>query len=154
MKEKCEDIEDYAIVEEDTNENVRILISNGLDAYNKAFLKNQTSSSEMIPFMLYARTADGDIIGGVHGTTWQKQSGSWVEIEFAWISDEHRRRGIGRKLFNRVESIGKTRRCTYIQVFTWAFQAVEFYEKLGFERVGTIPKWIEDYDAVFFRKVI
>ncbi|MGL5626412.1 MAG: GNAT family N-acetyltransferase [Candidatus Rhabdochlamydia sp.] len=67
--------------------------------------------------------------------------------------DERKRgQGIGTQLFKRAEILARTKNCDYIKLFTWAFQAVGFYKKLGFECVGTIPKWIENYDAVFFKK--
>lgn len=41
--------------------------------------------------------------------------------------------------------------CNYIQLFKWAYQAPNFYKKLGFECVGVVNKWIDNYDAVFFK---
>ena len=154
MEEESEVPEEYTIIEETINEPVRNLILDGVEDYNRAYFKKKDPSTKIIPFVIYAKDKEGHVIGGVQGSTLERSSGGWVDIEFAWVDKEWRSYGIGTELFERLEAMGKAKGCQYMQVFTWAYQGVNFYKKLGFDRIGTMPKWVEGYDAVFFRKQI
>ncbi|WP_337589150.1 hypothetical protein [Legionella shakespearei] len=54
----------------------------------------------------------------------------------------------------KLEQFSKMKGCLYIQLDTFDFQARPFYEKLGFECVGTISKWVDDRDCHFMRKIL
>jgi GNAT superfamily N-acetyltransferase len=59
-------------------------------------------------------------------------------LEDIFVLEEYRRRGIGKKLFDRVREIAKERGCGRIEfaVLTWNKTAQRFYETLKAERLG------------------
>ncbi len=139
------------IVEEGLNQPICDLILNGLEAFNYSYF--QARSIDMEQFVVYTKDETGKVIAGVCGASMKGgKEGPWIEISFAWVDEPLRRQGLGRRLFLRLEEFAHSKNCNYMQVFTWAYQAVGFYEKLGFTQVGSIPNWIEGHDAIFFRK--
>jgi GNAT superfamily N-acetyltransferase len=143
---------DYTIIEESSNPEVCKKILDGLEDFNMHFFRQKDASLEVNSFVIYARDENSKILGGLCGYTFESQCGSWAHVDYAWVDESRRLQGLGTELFKRAEIFARTKNCQTMQLFTWAYQAVGFYEKLGFECVGVVPKWIENYDAVFFRK--
>lgn len=54
-------------------------------------------------------------------------------IELLWVSLELRHHGIGSKLIDACETLGKKRGCTFITLVTMDWEALPFYQKLDFE---------------------
>lgn len=142
---------DYEIVVESSNPEVSGVILDGLEDFNMKFFNQQNAALDVNPFVIYAKEGP-KIIGGLNGYLFEGDLGAWAHIDYAWVDESRRGQGVGTQLFEQAEILARTKNCKHIQLFTWAYQAVDFYKKLGFECVGTIPKWIENYDAVFFRK--
>ncbi len=55
-----------------------------------------------------------------------------IYIENIYISPQHRSKGLGRILIEKASELGKKWNCTLAVVETMSFQALEFYQKLGF----------------------
>ncbi len=53
-------------------------------------------------------------------------------IDLVYISENYRGQGIGRMLMEKAFEVGKNLNCPIAVVETMSFQAVEFYQKLGF----------------------
>ena len=49
-----------------------------------------------------------------------------------WLKDELRKQGLGKKLMMEAEKIGYERRCTFSTVDTMDWEALSFYQKLGY----------------------
>jgi GNAT superfamily N-acetyltransferase len=139
---------DYTIIEESFNPDVCNTILNGIEDFNIRFFQQKDSSIERSPFVIYAKDENSKVIGGLCGSVF----GSFAHIEYLWVDEGRRLQGLGTQLFKKAETFAKTKNCQIMQLYTWSYQAVGFYEKLGFECIGLIPKWIENYDAVFLRK--
>ena len=58
--------------------------------------------------------------------------GNWLEIEFLWIDEAVRGRGVGTELLRRAEEIGLHQGCRYSSLNTMSFQARPFYEAHGY----------------------
>ncbi|MCR5617149.1 MAG: GNAT family N-acetyltransferase [Clostridiales bacterium] len=56
-----------------------------------------------------------------------------VYISDLIVTEEYRKRGIGTMLMKRVEDEFRGKGMEYISLTTFAFQAPEFYKKLGYE---------------------
>ena len=56
-----------------------------------------------------------------------------------WVDEQQRGSGLGKELMQRAEVEAKNRGCIMAQVDTLSFQAPNFYQKLGFEIIGTVP---------------
>ncbi len=144
--------ENYEIVVESSNPDACSAILNGLEGFNARYFQQKDKSFELNTFVIYAKDGQSKTIGGLCGYIFEGASGTWAYVDYAWVDESKRHQGIGTQLFEKMEIFANAKRCDYIQLFTFAYQAVGFYQKLGFECVGIIPEWIENYEAVFFRK--
>ena len=72
-----------------------------------------------------------------HGTfsTWECRPGIWLED--LYVPEAHRRSGVGGALLARVAATAIERRCARLEwtVLTWNDPALDFYAKLGAERM-------------------
>lgn len=143
---------DYEIITESSNQDVSNKIRDGLEDFNMGFFRKKYDFAEVESFVIYAKDDLSQIVGGLCGCVFESDAGAWAVIDCAWIEEDKRQQGIGTQLFEKAEILAQEKNCRYVQLHTSAYQAVDFYKKLGFECVGIIPQWIEDHDAVFFRK--
>jgi GNAT superfamily N-acetyltransferase len=82
---------------------------------------------------------DGEPVGFAlyHGTfsTWECQPGIWLED--LYVPEAHRRSGVGGALLARVAATAIERGCARLEwtVLSWNDPALDFYAKLGAERM-------------------
>lgn len=134
------------IVEEDSNPLINNAILHGLQSYNLPFFNQKDCQF----FSIYALDEDSQLLGGLCGDI----LGRSASVDYAWVDEKKRCQGIGTQLFSQLEALAISKNCQYIQLFTFDFQAKEFYYNLGFECVGTVPNWIEGHDVIFFKKYL
>ena len=116
----------------------------GVRQYNRAALGDEQSR----PLSVVVRNDDGEILGGVAGRTIYQQ----FLITVLWVDEATRGQGIGRLVMEQAESTARQRGCIAAQVDTLSIQAPDFYQKLGFEIVGTVPGMTPDHDRYFLVK--
>jgi GNAT superfamily N-acetyltransferase len=88
-----------------------------------------------------ARDADKKIIGGLVANL--QPGWKWMHVHRLWVTESHRRAGIGRLLLEAAEKEAQTAGCLHVAVDTFEFQAREFYEKQGY----SVYAVQEDYPA-------
>jgi GNAT superfamily N-acetyltransferase len=82
---------------------------------------------------------DGDTAGFAlfHGTfsTWECNAGIWLEDLF--VVEHHRRDGVGGALLRHLAALTVDRGCARLEwaALTWNTPALDFYDKLGAERM-------------------
>lgn len=81
----------------------------------------------------------GDLVGGLIGNT----NWNWLFVKQLRVAESFRRRGIGRRLMIAAEREARLRGCAHAHCDTFDFQALPFYEKLGYRVFGQL----EDYPA-------
>lgn len=102
------------------------------------------------PIEIIVRNNNGEIIGGLYGRSiW-----GTLEIKTFVVKTENRDEGIGRKLIIEAEKEAKNRNCRFISLDTFSFQAPEFYEKLGFKKIGTETDFPKGFEKYYYRKEI
>ncbi|WP_299789402.1 GNAT family N-acetyltransferase [uncultured Shewanella sp.] len=89
------------------------------------------------PLSVTARGDSGELIGGVSGRTIYRN----FLIGVVWVDKKHRGSGLGRRLMQLAEAEAVGRGCLVSQVDTLSIQAPVFYQKLGFEIVGSVPEF-------------
>ncbi len=120
------------------------VIRNGIVDFNAKIIKEKSSH-----FSLFAK--DGDqIIGGA--LIWEHSDALYIDV--LWCNEQYRKQGIGTKIITMIDDVAKNKRLPKIFVDTYEFQAQAFYEKHGFYCIGTIPKYLKDYNRIFMRKDI
>src|SRR5512137_3059257 len=95
------------------------IVDDGLGAANAAAAPLQ----DVRPLSCFARSAAGQVVGGVVGRTW----GSCCELQQVWVEPAHRRAGIGTSLVREFERHAEARGCRTFYLETFSFQAPDFY---------------------------
>ena len=79
-------------------------------------------------FCFAAEDADGAIVGVITGRAYYDE----VHIADLIVAEGHRRSGLGRRLVAAVEDAYRDKGYAVVTLTTHAFQAPEFYQKLGY----------------------
>lgn len=82
----------------------------------------------MRTFGITLEDASHSILGGASGVTYY----GCLYVDMLWIDDSIRQQGWGSKLMQEAEKIGIERGCTFATVNTMDWEALDFYQKLGY----------------------
>ena len=104
------------------------LIRDGIRAYNRMHLPD----GDVDAIGCFARNNEGKIVGGLTGEMFNNT----VFVEYLWVDAEARTSGVGSKLIALLEEQVQPHGMTHLYLDTYSFQALDFYLKLGFEKVG------------------
>jgi ribosomal protein S18 acetylase RimI-like enzyme len=107
-----------------------------------------TGLRDMREFLVTETGDGGELVAGIYGWSW----GGTAWIEALWVSEGMRRRGVGSRLLRAVEEMAHARGCIQIALDTHSFQAPGFYERHGFEVVGTLPDYPAGHAELLMRK--
>ena len=103
----------------------------GLREYNLRFL----DPAQFGELGVYSRDAAGEMRGGLIA----KRKGNWLCIEYLWVSEATRGRGLGSELMQEAEQQAQAQGCSHLLVDTFSFQALPFYQKLGYQLQMSLP---------------
>ena len=84
---------------------------------------------------VYSRDEAGAMRGGLIA----KRKGSWLCIEYLWVREASRGSGLGSELMYEAEAQARSRGCSHMLVDTFSFQALPFYQKLGYQLQMSLP---------------
>ena len=80
------------------------------------------------PFSIFIKDQEQNVLGGVSGTAFY---GS-LYVDSLWIDKMLRHQGWGTKLMREAEKIGRERGARFVTLNTMDWEALPFYEKLGY----------------------
>lgn len=83
----------------------------------------------------FLRDDRGQIMGGVLGDLWGKS----MHIAALWVAESERGKGHGSALMKELEKYAAARGHLLVYVETSSFQALPFYESLGYRVFGDLP---------------
>ncbi|MBP2171032.1 ribosomal protein S18 acetylase RimI-like enzyme [Erwinia toletana] len=88
------------------------------------------------------------IIAGLVARTW------WggLEVQYLWVSEAHRKNGLGLQLMQQAEQEAINRGCHMAYVDTFSFQAKGFYEKLGYQAYGKLGEYAHKHVRYYLAK--
>lgn len=121
------------------------VVREGLQHFNVA----QIGAYAYEDFQLYARDGDGQVAGGLFGHFGM----GWLYIDYLWLSDASRGRGLGRELLRRAEEAARARGCTGLFLYTYSFQAPDFYQKQGYQIMGVLEDCPPGHQRYYLKKV-
>lgn len=114
------------------------------------FNAKATGIFDALGLAIFSRDEHGEVVAGLCGHTW----GGCCEIRQVWVHERHRGRGVGRQLLELAETEARRRSCFQIILATHSFQAPEFYRKLGFEIVESLPDYPRGHRHLHLRKLL
>ncbi|WP_053375308.1 GNAT family N-acetyltransferase [Paenibacillus sp. FJAT-27812] len=124
---------------------MELRISSESNRTDKAYVRDQMYAYNMKHFPdnlkgryqevnLFLKNADGQMYGGLLGEIcW-----NWLEIHYLFVDEGLRKLGYGKKLLIEAEKIAFEKNCDFIKLDTLSFQALDFYQKQGYEVFGAI----------------
>ena len=119
-------------------------LGNLIRAYNQS--KRESSKSE--PLNIYVEDEQGNLLAGLAAETF----GNWLEIEYLYVSEDLRGKGIGSEILNRAEQEARERKCKYSFVNTFQFQAPDFYKKHGYKEVFALKEYPYTGERYYYTK--
>ena len=129
--------------EHPTVEDFRTIL-NGVRHFNRA----QTDNENPRPVAHFLRDETGRIIGGVQGSLW----GRSMHIDALWVDENQRGQGHGSKLMKAIEDYAATHGHPLVYLETTSFQALPFYEGLGYRLFGELPEISRGHTLYFLKK--
>ena len=116
----------------------RSFIKNKLRSFNDIFSPYHVKSrKEGYHRFFDIRLEDDELKGGLVGVIYW----NLMEIEDMYLSQTHRKQGLGKHLLFKAMDIAHEKRLNYILLRTYSFQAKEFFEKYGFRVVGEVTDY-------------
>ncbi len=109
-----------------------------------------TGRADYLPVRLFLRAEQGALLGGLTGHLWA----GWLHVQFLWVAPAARGAGHATSLMDAAEAHARAHGCTGAAVETFSFQARPFYERRGYEVVGTIEGYPEGHAKYMLRKVL
>jgi GNAT superfamily N-acetyltransferase len=108
------------------------------------------SSPSAQPISIIATSKQGDTVGGLLAQTYW----TWLSIDLLVVKESARGRGIGTRLVLQAEDEARRRGCHFARTSTYAFQALHFYERLGYCIVGQLADYPEGATLFWLRKAL
>ena len=115
-----------------------------LRQYNEA----QVGPSGYKHLTIFIRNEAGAVVGGLTGATYW----GWLYVDKLAVADSLRNRGLGKRLLENAEQTAIKRGCKFAYLDTFAFQALPFYEKLGYTIFGVLENFPEGKKRYFLQK--
>lgn len=121
-------------------------LHNGLRAHNEQF----TRPYDARDLMVVARDAGGGMLGGLAGyTNWE-----WLYVDHLWVHTDARRLRLGSRLMDAAEQEAVRRGCRWSRLYTYDFQAPDFYTKRGYEVWATLEGYPPGHAQIWMRKAL
>ncbi len=86
-------------------------------------------------FNLFATDDEGNVIAGITASLIMD---TCLSIHVLWVDEKSRHKGIGSRLLSKLENDAKDIGAQLAHLDTFDFQALEFYQKNGYEIFGTL----------------
>ncbi|MCX4660760.1 GNAT family N-acetyltransferase [Streptomyces uncialis] len=108
----------------------------------------ETVADREIPVQVWAFGEDDELAGGCDAHAW----GGWLHVNLLWVDERHRGTGLGSRLLADTERRAREEHgCARSRVWTWDFQAPDFYRRYGYEVICALPDYppgITEYTLV------
>lgn len=133
------------ILRESRDEALRAHVRSILQEHNA---RHAVSSPDPQPICISAVDAQGRVVGGLIAQTYW----NWLSIDLLAVAEEARGHGLGTQMMMQAETEAKRRGCAFARTSTYAFQALRFYERLGYHIIGQIDDYPEGVTLYWLRK--
>jgi GNAT superfamily N-acetyltransferase len=121
-------------------------IGQGLLAYNTASAGPEGTT----PLWVIGRDPAGAVQAGLKARTFW----TWLCVDWLWVAEACRLRGLGSRLLLRAETIARERGCVGAYLDTFSFQAPGFYMRHGYQEFGRIDGLPPMHARIWLRKML
>ena len=118
-------------------------IEDKLTGFNKA-----TAPGVGVRDVLITAEVNTHPVGGVLAMN----EGGWMFVHALWVDESLRGRGIGTQLMRALEGQCPAQGCHSVHTDTFTFQALPFYEGLGYEVFGILEGYADGNTRYYLRK--
>ncbi len=108
-----------------------------------AFAKKAMSAVRTVA--IFHKNTEGKLLGGLTGFSLF----GCLHVDLLWVDDSMRGRGLGTQLMQAAEKAAKDRSCTFTTVNTMDWEALPFYQKLGYE-IEFVRTGFEKQSTMYF----
>jgi GNAT superfamily N-acetyltransferase len=113
-----------------------------------AFNNQHAEPEHYQSLVLFVRDPAEGLVGGLLGYThWR-----WLFVQNLWVAESLRGLGLGQQLMQSAEREARTRGCRHAYLDTFSFQALGFYQKLGYELFGQLDDYPPGHTKYFLQK--
>lgn len=147
-------VEDEILFPDKNSKEKRNFITNKLFEFNQAQSQEVVRCDRLQPdsptfIEIYAETKSQEIVGGlISYIDW----GRWLYLDTIWVDANYRKQGIGRSLVTFVEQKAKNKGIKRARLCTFDFQALPFYQKLGYVIYGKLKDYPEGHTLYYLKK--
>jgi ribosomal protein S18 acetylase RimI-like enzyme len=114
----------------------------------RTFNREMTGNERPRHVACFLRDEQSRIVGGVQGNLW----GRSVHIDALWVDEDHRGQDHGSELMKTLENYAAAHGYLLAYLETASFQALPFYEGLGYSIFGELPEISEGHILYFLKK--
>lgn len=100
------------------------------------------------PLTILVRDAAGALAGGLLGAS----AWGWLHVDIFWLREDARGEGLGSRILAEAEAEARRRGCHHLFLDTMSFQALPFYQKLGYEKWGQLNDFPIGHTRHFLKK--
>lgn len=122
------------------------VVHDGLEGFNVELIGDYAYSD----FALYARDEQEQVVGGMFGHSGM----GWLYIDYLWLHDSQRGQGLGARLLAMAEDEARQRGCVGVFLYTYSFQAPDFYQKQGYQLMGVLDDCPPGYQRLYLKKTL
>jgi ribosomal protein S18 acetylase RimI-like enzyme len=109
----------------------------------------QVGSKAPRKWAFHIRDLDG-LLGGATG----RDHFSQFYLDYIWVKEEHRSKGMGKILHEEVVACAQVCGCKRILLSTLNLDAVHFYRKLGYKQLTVIEDYVDGFDLYYMARSI
>jgi GNAT superfamily N-acetyltransferase len=113
-----------------------------------AFNYSKTGHSDGKTLALFLKSKAGQMAGGFYGWTW----GGWLQVDFLFVREDLRGRGFGRWMMLAAETEATNRACTNAVLDTFSFQALGFYQRMGYQIFAELENFPGNHIRYYLKK--
>lgn len=124
----------------------RAVIRAGLESFNSAILGPEHN----YPLTLLVRDLGDRVVAGLLGDLYY----NWLYIAALWVEEPLRGCGVGRRLMMMAEVEAARHLRTHAHVDTFDFQALGFYQKLGYTLFGELGPYGNGHMRYYLKKAL
>lgn len=119
----------------------------GLREYNQTFVQPTLPAEKLGTFI---KSDMGEVLGGCYGViNWD-----WLYIDWLWCHESIRGQGFGTQLIRAMEHYALAKGIHHVKLETADFQALGFYQKLGYCIYGELENYPIGHTVYYLKKVM